>query len=141
MRRILVGTNIILDLLAKREKFFLDSKRIFALADNKKIELFISTLSIANAYYILHETLKISNAKEILGKFKVLVKSIDLTDKIVELALNDSTFKDFEDGIQYYSALESKCNLIITRNSKDFKNSILPIMKPNEYLSQRNAGK
>ncbi len=141
MKKILIDTNIILDLLAKREKFYLDSRRIFSLADNNEIELYISTLSIANSHYILHEMLKIKKSREILGKFKVLVNSIALSDKIIELALNDSNFKDFEDGIQYYSAIDAKCDLIITRNSKDFKRSSIPIMKPNEFLSKRKAVK
>ena len=141
MRRILIDTNIILDLLAKRKDFYQDSTRIFSLADSNKVKLFISTLSIANAHYILHEILKIKNAREILGKFKVLVNSVSLSDKIIELSLNDSTFKDFEDGIQYYSALDSKCDLIITRNTKDFKKSTIPVMKPNEFLTRRRENK
>jgi len=141
MKNILIDTNIILDLLAKREEYYLDSKQIFSLADNDKIDLYISTLSIANAHYILHEMLKIKKARDILGKFKVLVKSISLSDKIIDLALADSNFNDFEDGVQYYSALDAKCMLIITRNTKDFKNSSIPVMKPNEFLSKRKASK
>lgn len=139
MKRILIDTNIILDLLARRKDFYLGSKRIFSLADNGQIDLFISTLSIANSHYILYKMFKIKKAKEILGKFKVLVNSISLSDKIIELALNDSNFRDFEDGIQFYSAMEAKCDLIITRNTKDFKNSTIPIMQPVEFLSKRKA--
>lgn len=141
MKRILIDTNIVLDLLAKRNGHYLNSKKLFALADTHHITLYISTLSIANAHYILHDMLKIKKAKEILGKFKVLVTSISLSDKIIELALNDSSFKDFEDGIQYYSALEAKCEVIITRNIKDFKNALLPVMQPNEFLAKRNTSK
>lgn len=141
MKKILIDTNIILDLLAKRKSFYQDSKQIFSLADNDLIQLYISALSIANSHYILNELLKIKKAKEILRKFKVLVRTIALSDKIIELALSDSNFKDFEDGIQFYSALEAKCDLIITRNVKDFKHSTLPIMKPNEFLSKRASSK
>lgn len=141
MKRLLIDTNIILDLLAKRKDYYQESKRIFALSDNNKIELVISTLSIANAHYILSEILKTKRAKEILGKFKVLVISASLSDKIIELALNDSKFKDFEDGIQYYTALENKCDFIITRNIRDFKYSTIPVMRPKEYLSIRQADK
>ncbi len=140
MKKVFIDTNIILDLLAKRKEF-VDCKKIFSLADNNEIELFISTLSIANSHYILYDMMKIKNAKEIIGKFKVLVNTVSLTDKITELALNDSTFKDFEDGIQYYSAVESKCDIIITRNTKDFKNSKLPVMKPKEFLTIRKVSK
>ena len=60
--------------------------------------------------------MKIKESRSIIGIFKVLVSSFELNDKIIELALNDYNFKDFVDGIQYYTALESQCELIITRN-------------------------
>ncbi len=137
--KILIDTNVIIDLLSKREPFYPDSKKIFALADRKNIELYISTLSIANAYYILNDVLKIQNARDIMGRFKVLVNSFSLTDKIIELALNDSRFADFEDAIQHYTAFESKCELIITRNTKDFKSSSLAVLSPHQYISKRES--
>ena len=141
MNKILIDTNIILDLLAKREDFYIEAMQIFSLADTHKIELYISTLSIANAHYILSSALKMQNVRSILGKFKVLVKTISLSDKIIELALNDTDFVDFEDGIQYYSAQEAGCELILTRNTKDFKNAKIIIMTPREYLSKLKSGK
>lgn len=69
----------------------------------------------------------------------MLVKPFELNDKIIELALNDTSFKDFEDGIQYYTALESQCDSIITRNLKDFRNSAIPVFSPKEYLSKRKT--
>jgi len=139
MKKILIDTNIIIDLLAKREKHFVNSQQIFSLADKNKIQLIISTLSIANTHYVLYDVMKIKNSRSIIGKFKVLVKPYSLTDKIVELALNDNTFKDFEDGIQYYTALESNCKAIVTRNVKDFKNSRIPVLQPKEYLVKMKA--
>jgi len=139
MNTILIDTNIIIDLLAKREKFYVDSLHIFSLADRGKVSLVISTLSIANTHYLLNDVMKIKDARAITRKFKVLVNSYALNDKIVDLALNDKNFKDFEDGIQYYTALEANCKAIITRNIKDFKSSILPVFKPKEYLTKINA--
>lgn len=136
MKKVLIDTNVIIDLLAKRDDFYKDSLKIFSLADKSKIQLVISTLSIANSYYLLHDMMKIKNARSVIGKFKVLVKSYPLTDKIVELALNDNSFKDFEDGIQYYTALEANCKVIVTRNLKDFKKSIIPVLGPKEYLTK-----
>jgi len=137
--RAFIDTNVIIDLLAKREPFYIDSQKMFSLSDRKQIELFISSLSLVNTYYILNDVMKIKNARLILGKFKVLVKPYALSDKIIELALNDSKFKDFEDGIQYYSALEAQCELIVTRNLKDFKNSRIPVLSPKEYLAKRKS--
>ncbi len=141
MKKILIDTNIIIDLLAKREKHFISSQQIFSLADKNKIQLIISTLSIANAHYVLYDVMKLKNARSIIGKFKVLVKPQSLTDKIIELALNDKSFKDFEDGIQYYTALASNCSAIVTRNTKDFKNSSIPVLQPKEYLVKMNVDK
>ena len=92
-----------------------------------------------NAHYILNDVIKIKEPRSIIGKFKVLVSPYELNDKIVELALNDYNFKDFEDGIQYYTALESQSELIITRNLKDFKNARIPVFSPKEYLSKRKV--
>ena len=139
MTKILIDTNVIIDLLAKRKKFYVDSMKLFSLADRKKIHLVISTLSIANTHYLLNDVMKMKAGRTIIRKFKVLVDAYPLNDKIVELALNDKKIKDFEDGIHYYTALESNCDAIITRNVKDFNNSSIPVFQPIEYLSKLNA--
>lgn len=59
---------------------------------------------------------------------------LGLNDKIVELSLNDDTFNDFEDGLQYYTALENEIGIIITRNLKDFKHSKIAVMTASQYL-------
>ncbi|MEM1216476.1 MAG: PIN domain nuclease, partial [Bacteroidota bacterium] len=67
-------------------------------------------------------------ARVILLKFKILVVVLELNDKIIERSVNDDNFKDFEDGIQYYTALENEAEIIITRNLKDFSASKIPVM-------------
>lgn len=135
MTKLLVDTKVLLDLLGKREPFEKESRQLFSLADQGLIELVVSSLSVVNTHYILNDVMKIKQSRSIIGKFKVLVSTHDLNDKIIELALNDSDFKDFEDGIQYYTALESKCDCIVTRNLKDFKKSALPVFSPKAYLT------
>ena len=61
---------------------------------------------------------------------------LELNDKIIELSLNDESFKDFEDGLQYYTAVENQSNIIITRNLKDFKSSRIPVMTASQYLKR-----
>ena len=60
---------------------------------------------------------------------------MSLDDKIIELGLSDNSFPDFEDGLQYYSAIENEVDLIITRNKRDFKSSKIPVMTAKEYLA------
>lgn len=136
MIKILVDTNVIIDVLAKRESFYEDSAKIFSLADLGRVKLVISALSIANVHYILYHVMKIKSASAILGKFKVLVELLPLNDKLLDLAISDTKFNDFEDSIQYFTALDAQCDLIITRNIKDFKNSTIPTLQPKEYLAK-----
>ncbi|MEQ9165485.1 MAG: PIN domain-containing protein [Fulvivirga sp.] len=136
MDKILVDTNIVLDLLAKRESFFIEAQELFTLSDKKKIKLFVSSLTFANTYYVLSQSLKIENARKILRKFKVLVEVLPMDDKIIDSSL-DSDFNDFEDAIQYYSAIENDLDLIITRNLKDFKQSKIPVLTAKDYLATK----
>ena len=117
MDKLLVDTNIVLDLLAKRDLFLVEAQELFTFSDKRKVELFVSSLTFANTYYILSQNLKIQDARKILRKFKVLVKVISMDDKIIDLSL-ESDFKDFEDAIQYFSAIENGIDMIITRNLK-----------------------
>ena len=136
MKTLFIDTNIVIDLLAKREPFYEEAAKLFSLADKNKINLIVSSLTFANTNYILSKMTNSTTAREILTKFKVLVTVAALNDKIIELALNDKSFSDFEDGLQYYTAMENEADIIITRNLKDFKNSILPVITAQTYLSK-----
>ncbi len=67
----------------------------------------------------------------------MLVELLSLDDKITELALSDDSFPDFEDRLQYYSAMENQIEIIITRNKKDFKNSKIPVLTAKEFLARK----
>ena len=137
MKKILIDTNIVIDLLSKRKNFYEDAANLFSQADKKELKLAISSLTFANTNYILTKLKSAKEAREILRKFKVLVELLSLNDKVTELALSDESFPDFEHGLQYYSAIENNIDIIITRNKKDFKNSKLPILTAKEYLARK----
>jgi len=134
MKRVFLDTNIVLDLLAQRMPFYSEAARLFSLADKKEIILSISALCLADSNYILSRHLPSAEVRPILRKFKVLVNVLPLDDKITDLALN-SDFHDFEDAIQYYTAIVNEQDLIITRNQADFKESKLPVMNAGEFLA------
>ena len=133
MKKIFLDTNIILDFLGEREGFYEASAKIMTLADKKKIQVYTSPSSISNVFYVLtrYENSKI--ALEKIRKFKLLCSMSVMDDEVVEKAIH-SNFKDFEDAMQYFSALASNCNMIITRNEKDFKNAMIPVMNAESYL-------
>lgn len=134
MKRLFVDTNIVIDLFAKREPFYTEAATLFSLADTKKLYLSVSALTFANANYILLQSKKQDEAKLILRKLKLIVSVLSLDEKIVGLSLNDNDFKDYEDALQYYSALDNGAEAIITRNLRDFKKSKLPVMTAAQFL-------
>lgn len=84
---------------------------MFSLADKDKVELFVSSLTFANTYYILTRHTSDKEARKALRNLKVLVGVLPMDDKIIDLAIN-SDFKDFEDAIQYYTAIENDLQFI-----------------------------
>jgi len=133
MKRLFVDTNIVLDLLAQRMPFYTEAAKLFSLADRKKIRLSISALCLADTNYILSKQLPVKDVRKLLRDFKILVNVLPLDDKISDLALN-SEFKDFEDAIQYFTAIENGQDIIITRNLYDFRESRLPVMTAGEFI-------
>ena len=133
MKNLFLDTNIVLDLLAHRMPFYTEAAKLFSLADKKKIKLSISALCLADVNYILSKKTPEMEVRKILRKFKVLVNLLPLDEKISDLALN-SEFRDFEDAIQYFTAIENDQDLIITRNQQDFKESKIPVMTAGEFI-------
>ena len=137
MERILVDTNVVLDLLGNRKEFLQEAKELFTLGDKGEVKLCVSSLTVATTYYILSQRLKVAETRKIIRRFKVLVEVLGVDDKIIELSL-DSEYKDFEDAIQYYCAIENNIGLIITRNQKDFKHSKIPVLSAKEYIGMKD---
>ena len=133
-RKVFVDTDIIYDLLAKRDPFYLAAARLFTLADEGKIQIFISALSLPNIHYLLSKEKSEEEAKQILRKLKVLVHVTPLDAKIIDLALN-SEFSDFEDAIQYFSASQNEVELLVTRNLKDYKKAQIPVLTALDFIN------
>lgn len=127
-------TNVMLDFLGERDPFYISAAKIATLADKREIKVFVSALSYATISYILTKYEGLEKTKDKLRKFKVISETSELDGLIIEKGLN-SDFSDFEDSLQYYSALRSECDIIITRNGKDFKKSQIPVMTPDEFLN------
>lgn len=130
---IFVDSDVILDVLEKREPFYSYSAQILTLGDEKKIKLVTTSLVFSNVYYLLRKHLGIDKAKESLRKLRVIVDVISVNAKEVDLALN-SEMSDFGDALQYFTALNSKIGFIITRNVRDYKNPKLIVQTPQEYI-------
>ena len=133
MKKVYIDTDVILDLLQQRKAFFADASRLFALIEKGIFRGFVSPLTFANLYYILRKDKGAKVAQDALLRLKMLLKIVPIGEKTIELALS-SEFRDFEDAIQYYSAIEGNLDCLITRNKKDFKSADIPVYDPREFL-------
>ena len=123
-----------LDFLGEREPFYVSAAKIATLADKREVIVIASALSYATTSYFLTKYEGLEKTKDKLRKFKVISEICELDELIIEKGLN-SDFSDYEDSLQYFSALRTECDIIITRNGKDFKKSQIPVMTPDEFLN------
>lgn len=134
MTRLFLDTNIVMDLLDKRPPFYKEAARLFAKAYYKQVELIVSPITYTTASYLLEKHNSPEVTRNILSTFRQM-SHVALTDeRIIDDAIA-SQFNDFEDAVQYYTAVKAKADYIITRNGKDFESSKIPVMTPTEYLA------
>lgn len=133
--KVLIDTNIILDVLCKRSDFYVDSAKIFKLCEVKRISGIILALSIPNIMYILRKELDAEKIKEILDMLFLIFSVVDLKADDLKKAA-DMKFKDYEGAVQSACAARIKANYIITRNIRDFTESKVTAIKPAEFLER-----
>ena len=131
-RRIFLDTNIVIDYLSKRMPFGEEAFRVFSLPPRFH-QLCISALSFTTIYYVLRKNFDRKQLLEMLKELQDLVEILPTDDEIISLAIH-SEFTDFEDAVQYYTALNGKSAIIITRNPKDYQKSEIPVYTPMEFL-------
>ena len=136
MNKVFVDTDVILDLLARRIPNFHFSAVLFTFAEMKKLELYTTPLILANTFYILRKQLGNDSAKNAVRKLRILLHVIYSTESVIDKALN-SEFSNFEDAIQYYTALEYQIPVILTRNIRDYKKASVIVQTPESYLVTR----
>ena len=139
MNKVLIDTDVILDFFFDRKPFSENASKILSLCESKEIVGFITPIIISNVYYLLRQTAK---HERVIEKLTLLISflEVSIVNKRVIIEALSSDFKDFEDALQNYSAEQNnEVDIIITRNIKDYKNSRLPVMLPDNYLKIQNA--
>ena len=140
MKTVLCDINFILDIFLKRKPFYTPAARLFSIIEGKKIHGYLSALSFPTLFYILAKELKREKAMQILEKLRIVFDVAAVDEKVIDLSLV-SAFKDFEDAVQYYSALQIQADCLVTRNKADYRVDRLPILTPEEFLASTEAPK
>lgn len=133
IKKVFIDTDVILDIALMREPFFEASKAILAMAETNLIVGNISSNAVANIYYILRKLGGDKKARLFLEKLIKYLTVISINHKNIIDALK-SSFTDFEDGLQYFAALENSCDYIITRNIADYKSAKLRVRSPEDFI-------
>ncbi len=134
MKRILIDTDVILDFFFDRKPFSDNAAKVLALCESKDITGHITSVIISNVYYLLRRNAKHEKVVDKLNQL-ISITEVLTTDKETILRALNSPFKDFEDALQNFSGeMIGDIDVIITRNTKDFKNSALGVMTPENYL-------
>ncbi len=134
--KVLIDTNVILDVLCNRADFVEASSRVFKLCEIKKLEGYVSALSIPNIVYIMRRELDGEKIKQVLETLSMIFKIVDLRGEDLKKA-SALAFEDYEDAIQSVHASRVKANYIITRNTKDFTTSKVPAIAPAELIKSQ----
>ncbi|RQW10750.1 PIN domain-containing protein [candidate division KSB1 bacterium] len=134
MNKIFIDTDVILDLLLNRHPFSSSSMKLFTLVEEKDVAAYTSPVVLANIYDISAKLTDKKSALKHIRKLLTLMRIAVVNEKIMLLAAN-SSFKDFKDSIQYFSAKNERIGFFITRNKKDYKVTDLTVCTPEEYLT------
>ena len=134
IEKLFIDTDIILDIVLKREPFFPDSQRLLSLIESNYFSGFTSTLILVNCYYIISSNKDKKTALKTISKLRSILDVLPFTDKEIGESLN-SNINDFEDGVQYFIALNNSINNLITRNISDYKGLDINVLTPKDFLN------
>lgn len=133
---VFLDSNIILDVLLKNGDFYDESRRVLTVTDtHPEIDLFISASSVTDIYYIVHKQIK--DSEKVRGYLETLLSIVSIAgidEACVKNALK-SSWKDFEDAVQYESALQIRADYFVTRNIKDYEMTFVQVIMPADFLS------
>ncbi len=132
--KVFVDTNVLLDVLARREPFYGDSARLWSLAERGRIEALVSVISFNNVYYIVRKAETRKTAERSLRLLRSVFKPVPLDAQILNQAI-DSDFADFEDAIHFHSAIHAEADCLVTRETKDYPTTDLSVLTPAEFLA------
>src|SRR3989304_5083810 len=129
---VFVDNDVILDILLERKDFAYSSKVVEHI-EKGEVKGFTSPIIFTNTFYLISKAKNNSKAWLALRKLKLLFKVTRINENIIDRALA-SVFRDFEDAIQYYSALDSKAKYLVTRNKSDYIGEEVVVLTPQELL-------
>ena len=134
--RVFLDANVLVSVLNKEYPLFPHSARILSLADQLRFQLFTTPICLAIAFYFAEKKCGTAQAKQ---KIQVLSSKLHIAavdSQTVTSAVSNPSVMDFEDGLDYYSALQHDCKAIITEDLAGFYFSEIPVYDCRKFLEE-----
>lgn len=131
--RVIIDTNIVLDVLLARSPFVESASRVFALVERSKIEASLCATTVTTVHYLLTQSLSRSEGRRALRGLLTLFEIAPVNRPVIEEALR-SKMEDFEDAVLEQAGRLAGAEAIVTRNTKDFRKSSVKALDPTELL-------
>jgi predicted nucleic acid-binding protein len=139
--KLFIDSDVVIDFFTDREPHVNPASELFDLNEKGEVKLYLSAVSINNIYYIVRRYLGHKKTLEVIEELADMTEIIGTTKQEISQALKND-FKDFEDSVQYSSALTiKKIEAIITRNVKDYRNAKIAVLTPINYLKMKKENK
>ena len=133
MKKALIDTNVVLDILLNRSDFYGDSADVYSLAYNRVITGYVTAASVTDIFYIASKDIGKKDTKEALKRLLKVFYPATVTDKDIYKAL-DMDWDDFEDSVQYSVGESFSADYIVTRNTQDFSSGTIPAVTPEQFI-------
>ena len=131
--RVLLDTDVVLDVILAREPFGQEAAQIFKLHEQGKIDAYVAAITPINVFYITRKSKGRHEAQRAVELLLVSLSVCPLSHSILDQAYK-LPFGDYEDAVQHASATASGLDALITRDLNDYKNSSLPVFSPSNFL-------
>jgi predicted nucleic acid-binding protein len=133
--RVLIDTDVVLDLVLKRAAFYADAFALWQAGDQGRYDRYIAAMTPINAYYIARKMLGAADARQAIDDLLAATKICPIDDQVLRTAHGSAT-SDFEDAVQIAAAVHTGIDVIVTRNTDDYTVSPIPVLTPAQFLAQ-----
>lgn len=133
--RVLIDTDVVLDLMLKRAAFYADAFALWQAGDQGRYERYIAAMTPINAYYIARKLLGAPDARQAIGDLLAATDICAIDDHVLRTAYGSAT-SDFEDAVQIAAALHTGMDVIVTRNTGDYADAPIPVLTPAQCLAR-----
>ena len=134
MKKIFLDANILVSVINREYPIFPYAARVVSLADNKKFKVYTSATCLAIAFYFAEKKRGATEAKKLMVLFAEKLLVTDCGQAEVKAAATNKKVLDFEDGLEYYAAINAGCTYIVTEDVNDFHFADVSVMKAETFL-------